>query len=157
MKVLVAALAMTATLTTGMRAQASAGASPAAAWSGCYSLYFRGNSAPVLFADRATLVRFDTTVVRHGYLVRPGPGRSERQWRQLLGDTISWRPIGADSLQIFAPYGYWSDVLDFKKRADSLVGIYRVQTDVIDSAQVRQRGVPVYGKRVACRPSRPAP
>ena len=157
MKVLVAALAMIATNTTSTLAQASASAGPAAAWSGCYALSFRGSSAPVLFADSGTLVRLDTTVVGDGYLVRPGPGRSDRRWRRLLGHTISWRPIGADSLRIFAPYGYWWDVLDFRQRADSLVGIYRVNTDVIDSAQVHQRGVPVYGKRVACRRSHSAP
>lgn len=134
-----------------LQAQSPATAHAPTGWIGCYALSFTESRAPVLFEDSATLVRLDTVPTRRGYLVRPGPGRTDRKWRVVLGDTVSWQSVGADSLRIVAPYGYWWDVLTVERIGDSLSGTYKVNTDVVDSVQVHQRGRIVFGKRVPCR------
>ncbi len=135
-----------------LQAQSPTRAHAPMGWVGCYTLSFVKSRSPVLFADSATFVRLDTVTTRDGsYVVRPGPGRSDRKWQVVLGETVTWEPVGADSLTIYAPYGYWHDVLTVARSGDSLSGLYKVHTDVIDSAQLHQRGTPVFGKRVPCR------
>ncbi len=74
---------------------------------GCYVLEYPGSRAAVMFNDAPTFIRLDTTRTRRGFVVSPGPGRTDRNWQRIMGDTVSWEPIAEDSLTIFAPYGFW--------------------------------------------------